>query len=91
VRSSSGREATATRASRRSNFLDVVADVRAFPERRIAAAVALSATDDDAHRRRIRAAAHACADDELRAVIELAAEGEIDEAALDRMRLRYLT
>jgi hypothetical protein len=66
-------------------LLAVVADVRASPERRVAASVALSATDDEEHRSRIRAAAQACADDELRAAMEHAAEGEIDEAALARI------
>jgi hypothetical protein len=69
-------------------LLDVVADSRAFPERRIAAAVALSAADDAEQRRRVRIAADACADDDLRAAIERAAEGEIDEPALERMRVR---
>lgn len=72
-------------------LLDVVADVRAPPERRIAAAVALSATDEEAHKRRIRVAAEACADDDLRTAIEHAAEGEIAEAALDRIYLRHPT
>jgi hypothetical protein len=70
-------------------LIEVVADVRAAPERRIAAAVALSATGDGEHQRRIRIAARACADEELRAAMDQAAEGEIDEAALDRIRLRH--
>jgi hypothetical protein len=69
-------------------LLEVVADVRASPERRVAASVALSATDDEGHRSRIRALAQACADDDLRAAMEHAAEGEIDEAALARIGQR---
>jgi hypothetical protein len=70
-------------------LLEVVADVRASPERRIAAAVALSTSRDDECRLRIHAAAHTCADDELRAAMERAAEGELDDAGLARIGRRY--
>jgi hypothetical protein len=70
-------------------LLNVVADARVVPERRVAAAVALSASDDRELRRRVRITASACADDDLRAAIEHGAEGEIDETALERVRYRH--
>jgi hypothetical protein len=62
----------------------VVEDPRVAPERRIAAAVALSDHADPGIRRRVRLAIEACADDALRASLTCAAEGEIDENALGR-------
>ncbi len=54
------------------------------PERRIAAAIALSATGDEATRARLRFAVDACANEELRLVLEHAAEGEVAEDELGR-------
>jgi hypothetical protein len=67
----------------------IVADAGAAPERRVAAAVALSGARDDEHLVRVRAVARACADDDLRAAIEQAAEGEIEERTLLRMQRRH--
>jgi hypothetical protein len=54
------------------------------PERRLGAALALAATDDPAARRRVRVFIDTCADEALREAIERAAEGELDDAELDR-------
>jgi hypothetical protein len=78
------RQATLTRA----DLADVIGDAAAPAERRIAAAVALSAKANDEARARVRVAAQACADDDLRRALEAAAEGEIDEAALARHQRR---
>jgi hypothetical protein len=66
----------------------IAADGHAPPDRRIAAAVALSSADDEELRRRIRIAVDASADEDLRAAIEQAAEGDLDEPTLDRVRQR---
>ena len=58
------------------------------PKQRIAAAVALSHDDDG--RQRARIAARASADSHLRAALEAAAEGEIDERATNKANKRYL-
>lgn len=66
----------------------VVEDGGAPPERRVAAAIALrNATGKT---RRILIAARASADDALRAALEAAAEGEIEEEALSRATARHL-
>ena len=57
----------------------------ASPERRVAAAVSAAASGYVAARRRIRSAARACADVELRAALEQAAEAEAAEEALARV------
>jgi hypothetical protein len=54
------------------------------PERRLGAAMALSASDDPALRHRVRVFIDTCAGDDLREAIEEAASGELDEARLER-------
>jgi hypothetical protein len=66
----------------REDIAAVLADVRAPRERRVAAALALSHTDDDAMKARLREAARACADEELAAALEAAAEDELSEDKL---------
>ena len=63
---------------------EVVEDAGAPAERRVAAAIALSGKGDPEARRRVRVAVEACADQDLRAALEHAAEGEIEEAELHR-------
>jgi hypothetical protein len=64
---------------------EVVEDAGAPAERRVAAAIALSSKGDPEARRRVRVAVEACADHDLRAALEHAAEGEIEEAELGRV------
>ncbi|MEP7124364.1 MAG: hypothetical protein ABJE95_25780 [Byssovorax sp.] len=64
---------------------EVVEDAGAPAERRVAAAIALSSKGDPEARRRVRVAVEACADEDLRAALEHAAEGEIEEAELERV------
>jgi hypothetical protein len=64
---------------------EVVEDAGAPAERRVAAAIALSSKGDLEARRRVRVAVEACADQDLRAALEHAAEGEIEEAELHRV------
>jgi hypothetical protein len=54
----------------------------------VAAAIALSSKGDPEARRRVRVAVEACADQDLRAALEHAAEGEIEEAELGRVTKR---
>lgn len=63
---------------------EVVEDAGAPTERRVAAAVALSGKGNEEAKRRVRVAVEACADRDLRAALEHAAEGEIEEAELHR-------
>ena len=63
---------------------EVVEDAGAPTERRVAAAIALSGKGDEEAKRRVRVAVEACADRDLRAALEHAAEGEIEEAELHR-------
>jgi hypothetical protein len=62
-------------------------DAAVAPRQRIAAAIALS--DDDDGKARVRFAAEASADESLRAALEAAAEGEIDERAIDNAERRF--
>ena len=62
----------------------VIDDHGAPVERRLAAAVTLGARAPDEARRRVRLAARVCADEDLAAALEQAAEGEIAEALLAR-------
>jgi hypothetical protein len=62
----------------------VIDDTTLSPEHRIGAAVALAASDPDEARARARIAAVSCADRDLKAALEHAAEGEIDDARLSR-------
>ncbi len=67
----------------RGELLRLAEDAAASPEQRVAAAVVLCSKAPDAEaKRRVRIAAEACADVDLRAVLEAAAEGEIAEASL---------
>jgi hypothetical protein len=66
----------------------VIEDASAPAERRVAAAVALAAREGDEARRRVRIAVRACADEDLQAALEAAAEGEIAEAMLARASSR---
>jgi hypothetical protein len=63
----------------------VIDDAGLDAEHRIAAAVALSASEPQEARTRARIAAAACADDDLRAALDHAAEGELDEPRLLRL------
>lgn len=65
----------------------VIGDAASTPERRVGAAVALASRDPARARERVRVAAPALADDELRATLEAAAEGELTEVTLRRARL----
>lgn len=69
----------------------VLDDLAAPAEHRIAAAMALSSSDDEATRRRVRVAAAACADPDLRAALEAAAEAELEEALVERVVGRQVT
>lgn len=64
----------------------LVADPAVSPELRVAAGVALSG--DEQGRRRVALAADACADRDMQAALEAAAEGEISERALTRVQRR---
>ena len=66
----------------------VIEDASAPGERRIAATVALAASEPVEARRRVRIAVDACADEDLRRAIEGAAEGEIDAAYASREAAR---
>jgi hypothetical protein len=66
----------------KDEILEVLDDPTCSPERRIAAALALSGDEDDRTVKRLRVAVDACANEELRAALELAAEGELDEPRL---------
>jgi hypothetical protein len=66
-----------------ADLAGVMEDATAPRERRIAAAVALSAAQPEEARKRARIAADACADEDLRRALERAAEGEIDEELLE--------
>jgi hypothetical protein len=65
----------------RGTLEQVVADPAALPSRRVAAAFALSKTDDATVRERARVATEACADERLRVAITRAVDGELDELA----------
>ena len=67
---------------------DLVNDAAVPPRQRIAAAIAMS--DDDEGKARVRIAAEATADEALRAALDAAAEGEIDERRLDDAEQRHL-
>jgi hypothetical protein len=62
----------------------VLEDAAAPTEHRVGAAVALTAAGEVDTRRRVRIAAAACADRDLRAALEAAAEEALDEAKLER-------
>jgi hypothetical protein len=66
----------------------VLEDVASPPERRVAAALALSRVEDPSLRRRVQAAVSSCADEDLRATLEAAAADEIAEDELVALRAR---
>jgi hypothetical protein len=66
----------------------VLADAATPPDQRIGAALALRAIDPAQGPTRIRVAADASADDALREALNAAAEGEIDDALLERAASR---
>jgi hypothetical protein len=66
----------------------VLADTALPAEHRIAAALALAASEPTEAHTRTRIAAAACADADLRAALDEAAEGEVDEARLTRLMTR---
>jgi len=66
----------------------VLTDAAAAPDQRIGAALAVRAIDPGEGPTRIRVAADASADEALRAALNAAAEGEIDDALLERAASR---
>jgi hypothetical protein len=73
----------------RDELVTVLGDAKSSPERRVAAALALSRAPDGEARRHVRIAAETCANEHLRIAIERAAEGELEEVELERaMELR---
>jgi hypothetical protein len=72
-----------------ADLVELVGDGHADPEQRVAAALALPKNDET--QERIRVAAARCADEDTRAAIEAAAEGEVAAAQLDRATLRFRT
>lgn len=66
----------------------VIEDASASAERRVGAVIALGETSKEEAKRRVRIVIDASADDDLRRALEAAAEGEIDETAIDRARIR---
>lgn len=76
------------RALRIEDLAQVLEDGHASPERRVAAALALK--EGEREQRRIRIAADATVDPDLRVALEAAALGEIQEDALGRAQRRYL-
>lgn len=71
-------------AFQRDDFERVLVDAAAPPEQRIGAAIALHAMDPTGAPARIRVAADASADDALKEALAAAAEGEVDDAMVDR-------
>lgn len=67
----------------REDLARLLAQGDAPAERRIGAALALASSGDPAERERVRIAARACAEDELRVALERIAEDEADEATVD--------
>jgi hypothetical protein len=67
----------------REALVEVVESPAAPVERRMGAALALSGTDDDDLRRRVRVAAGACADERVRVALTLAADGSLDDDAME--------
>jgi hypothetical protein len=66
----------------------VLGDAAAAPDQRVGAALALRAIDPEQGPARIRVAAGASADEALRDLLDAAAEGEIDDALLERAASR---
>jgi hypothetical protein len=74
-------------AVRVADLETVLTNPIADPEQRVAAAVALS--QDDGARKRIRIAAEASADPDLKAALEAAAEGELATSRIRKARKRH--
>jgi hypothetical protein len=72
----------------KSELAEVIEDPGASAERRVGAALALRVADPEEARRRVRVAVDACADDDLRSALESAAEGEVAEEQLEKLRFR---
>ncbi|HVY48641.1 MAG TPA: hypothetical protein VHB21_22290, partial [Minicystis sp.] len=72
----------------RDDLLRVAEDPAQPPLRRVGAAVALAGARDVGTAKRVRAAANACLDDDLRRALDAAAEGEVLEAELARVEGR---
>ena len=70
------------------DLVRVAEDAAAPPERRVGAALAIQAGGDANQKRRVRIAAAECADVDMKAALEQAAEGEILEAELERASLK---
>ena len=68
-----------------ADLADVVEDVEAPAERRIAATMAVADSGDTAAKQRMRIAIDTCANDELRVALERAAEAELEEDDLERV------
>ncbi len=66
----------------------VIDDATLSAEHRVAATLALRAAEPEEARTRARIAAAACADGELRAALDRAGDGEIDDGQLDRVVAR---
>ena len=82
------REVTAADGYRESGvtreaLVEVVESPSVTVERRMGAALALSGTDDDELRHRVRIAAEACADERVRVALALAADGALDDDAME--------
>jgi hypothetical protein len=68
-----------------AELVEVVEDPACSPRRRVAAAFALSHGEpDEPTARRVRIAAEACADDQLRQALDEAAQGQLSERKLKR-------
>jgi hypothetical protein len=72
----------------KSELATLIEDPAAPAERRVGAALALRIADPEETRKRVRIAVSACADDDLRAALESAAEGEVEEGQLEKLRFR---
>ena len=72
----------------RADLVAAVKDGAAPAERRIAAAVALAAGNDDEARAALRIAVDTCVDDRLRDALEQTAAGEMEAEALDEIAPR---
>jgi hypothetical protein len=80
-----GRHDYRTAGVSRDELAALIEDARAPAPRRLAAALALSAVDDPTLAARVRVAAEACADERLRAALEAAAAGALDEALFEEL------
>jgi hypothetical protein len=69
----------------RDHLVDVASDVHASKARRVAAALALSHTQDEAAIERVRIAVDGLADQEMRSFLTEALEGSLEDAALDEL------